>query len=145
MPTVPAPLVPKEFAGYPYLLASREFRVKDEIIQLFCRITGDKNDLHRSHVAAKEEGFNAAIAAGMFISSRAVGFVTEYYPRPIAKEVQLYFMAPVYPGELVRVSLIVTDEEEKIRSRRKRVSLDFVAFGPHRVVICGTTEFVIRI
>lgn len=145
MSTVLEPYDVSKRFDYPYLLASKEFLVKKETIRLFCRITGDKNSLHRSNASAKEEGFKAAIAAGMFISSRAVGFITEYYSRPIAKEVHLYFIAPVYPGEVIKVSLIVTAEEEKIRSRRKRVSLEFVAFSPHRVVAHGTTEFVVRI
>ena len=82
--------------------------VTDEDIGTFIRLTGDDNRVHRDDAFAREAGFKGHIAHGALIVSLATGLAwrtgvltdTTIAFRTID---EWKFVAPVYPGDRIRL------------------------------------------
>lgn len=81
--------------------AERTTVVTTEHIELFTRITGDRNPLHYDDAAAKASRFGGIIVQGGVTSGILNAVVAEDLPGPgtVFLKVEWSFVAPVRPGD----------------------------------------------
>lgn len=104
-------------------------------IILFAGASGDNNAVHINDEFAKSTAFGGRIAHGMLTASVISAAVANRLPGPGAVYIsqQLYFRAPVRPGDTVHAQVTV---REVIRER-SRVVLETVCKVGDAVVIDG--------
>ena len=83
--------------------ASRSRRVTTEDIELFARLTGDRNPLHFDAAVAKRTQFGGIIVQGGITSGLLNAVVAEDLPGPgtVFLHVDWSFKAPVRPGDVI--------------------------------------------
>ncbi len=90
-------------------------KVTDEDIRLFAQVSGDHNPLHLDDEYAKTTMFGRRIAHGMISAS----FISAAIAMEIPGEGTTYlsqnlqFKKPVFPGDTLKVTLEITDLQEK--------------------------------
>lgn len=91
--------------------ASLTRTVRAEDIELFTRITGDRNPLHYDEAAAKASRFGEIIVQGGITSGILNAVVAEQLPGPgtVFLRVEWDFLAPVRPGDEITGAVVVTD------------------------------------
>lgn len=99
-----------------YVGLKEEFQVTvtPEMLEQFCRITGDINPLHTQEPFAKEKGYETRVAYGMLTASFLSTLAGVYLPgeRSLIHSVESKFTKPVYTGDVLTVSGQVTECNE---------------------------------
>jgi acyl dehydratase len=108
--------------------ASRSRRVNAEDIELFTRISGDRNPLHYDEEAAKRSRFGEIVVQGGITSAILNAVVAEDLPGPgtVFLNVSWDFKAPVRPGDTITGEVHVTSvrEDKPITKLETRVVRD---------------------
>lgn len=103
---------------------SRRLRkvIEDADIEMFGRVSTDRNPVHFDDDYARDTIFGGRIAHGMLTAGLISAVIGEQLPGhgSIYLKQSLTFMAPVRPGDLVEASVTVT----AIDYAKRRVSLD---------------------
>jgi 3-hydroxybutyryl-CoA dehydratase len=104
-------------------------------IILFAGASGDNNAVHINDEFAKSTAFGGRIAHGMLTASVISAAVANRLPGPGAVYIsqQLYFRAPVRPGDTVHARVTVRE----VIQERSRVVLETVCKVGDTVVIDG--------
>lgn len=109
--------------------------ISSEDIELFARISTDRNPVHLDEEYAKETMFAGRIAHGMLTASLISAVIGEQLPGhgTIYLGQSLKFMAPVRPGDVVDAEVEVAE----IDYGKRRVRLHTEARIGHLVVLRG--------
>ena len=102
--------------------AERSRTVEPGDIELFTRISGDKNPLHYDEAAAKASRFGEIVVQGGITSAILNAVVAEDLPGPgtVFLQVDWKFVAPVRPGDTITgVVEVVEVREDKPITRLK--------------------------
>lgn len=85
--------------------------VTDEHIELFARLSGDRNPVHFDDAFARRLGFDGRIAHGAVTASLLSAMLGMELPGPgaIFLEQRVRFLAPVRPGDTIVGELVVTN------------------------------------
>ncbi|MEM0923911.1 MAG: MaoC family dehydratase [Pseudomonadota bacterium] len=99
-----------------------EKQVSDTDIRLFADISTDRNPVHLDDDYAQDTMFGGRIAHGMLTASLLSAVIGEQLPGhgTIYLGQSLKFLAPVYPGDIVRAEVSVRE----IDHAKRRVTLD---------------------
>jgi acyl dehydratase len=111
--------------------------VRAEDIELFTRMTGDRNPLHYDEAAAKASRFGEIIVQGGVTSGILNAVVAERLPGPgtVFLKVDWSFLAPVRPGDEItgEVEVVEVRDDKPITKLRTTVTR-----GDGTVVLDGT-------
>src|SRR5262245_1811036 len=91
--------------------AERSRKVEAADIELFTRISGDRNPLHYDEEAVKSTRFGRIVVQGGITSAILNAVVAEDLPGPgtVFLHVDWSFRAPVHPGDTITGSVEVTE------------------------------------
>lgn len=95
--------------------------IEDADLEMFARISGDRNPVHFDDDYARDTIFGGRIAHGMLTASLISAIIGEQLPGhgTIYLKQALTFLAPVRPGDMVEASVSVAD----IDYSKRRVTL----------------------
>src|SRR5690606_18645877 len=95
--------------------------VTDEDIEMFAKVSTDRNPVHLDEAYAQDTIFEGRIAHGMLTAGLISAVIGEQLPGhgTVYLGQTLKFMAPVRPGDLVRAEVTV----EAIDHTKRRVTL----------------------
>lgn len=101
--------------------ARRSKMVTDEDIELFARLTGDRNPLHFDEAFARATRFGERVAQGGITAGLLNAIVAQDLPGPgsVFMEQRLRYTAPVHPGDTITGEVKVT----AVRADRPIVTL----------------------
>jgi acyl dehydratase len=105
--------------------ASRTRRVEESDIELFTRLTGDRNPLHYDEDAARRSRFGGVIVQGGVTSGLLNAVVAEELPGPgsVFLHVDWSFKAPVRPGDEITAEVEVLEAREDKPITRLRTTI----------------------
>jgi acyl dehydratase len=94
--------------------AERSRKVEPGDIELFTRISGDRNPLHYDAAAAKASRFGEIVVQGGITSAILNAVVAEDLPGPgtVFLQVDWKFIAPVRPGDTITGAVEVVEVRE---------------------------------
>jgi 3-hydroxybutyryl-CoA dehydratase len=109
--------------------------IEDADLEMFARISGDRNPVHFDDDYARDTIFGGRIAHGMLTASLISAVIGEQLPGhgTIYLKQALTFMAPVFPGDLVEASVTVAE----IDYGKRRVTLACACKVGDKVVLKG--------
>lgn len=87
--------------------ASRTVRITDEHIELFARLTGDRNPIHHDEEFARRSRFGGRIAQGGVVTGILDALAANELPGCVLVEQTVRYLAPVRPGESVTGEIAV--------------------------------------
>lgn len=92
-------------------------KVSEEMLDSFCRITGDVNPLHRDSEFAKRHHFPDRVVYGMLTSSFLSTLAGVYLPgeRCLIQSVETKFIAPVFIGDVLLVAGRISELNDSVR------------------------------
>lgn len=90
--------------------ASRTLAVGEEHIELFARLTGDRNPLHFDDAFARGTRFGRRVVQGGVTAGLLNAIVAMDLPGPgsVFMEQQLRYLAPVHPGDTITAAVTIT-------------------------------------
>ena len=90
---------------------SKIWNVKKADFQNFIRLSGDKNPIHSNFNYAVSKGYKNIIAPGFLLGSKVSGIIGTFLPgkRWLLLEEKLIFKSPIYPGDTLRIEILVKD------------------------------------
>jgi acyl dehydratase len=90
--------------------ASMSREIRPEYIELFSEISGDRNPVHYDQAVAAASPFGEIIVQGGVTSSILNAVVAEQLPGPgsVFLQLDLRFLAPVRPGDVITGTVVVT-------------------------------------
>jgi acyl dehydratase len=105
--------------------ASRTRTVRDQDIELFTELTGDRNPLHYDAEAASATRFGGIIVQGGVTSGLLNAVVAEELPGPgtVFLHVDWHFKAPVRPGDEITAEVEVLEAREDKPLTRLRTTI----------------------
>jgi acyl dehydratase len=105
--------------------AERSRRVEPGDIELFTRISGDRNPLHYDEAAAKASRFGEIVVQGGITSAILNAVVAEDLPGPgtVFLQVDWKFIAPVRPGDTITGAVEVVEVREDKPITRLKTSV----------------------
>ncbi|SDZ98260.1 MaoC family dehydratase [Rubrimonas cliftonensis] len=116
---------------------SRSLRkvIEDADLEMFARISGDRNPVHFDDDYARDTIFGGRIAHGMLTASLISAIIGEQLPGhgTIYLKQNLSFLAPVRPGDLVEATVTVAD----IDYSKRRVTLECACTVGDKKVLKG--------
>ncbi len=98
--------------------ASRTVRVTDEHIELFARLTGDRNPIHHDEEFARRSRFGGRIAQGGVVTGILDALAANELPGCVLVEQTLRYLAPVRPGDSITGEIRVLALREDRRTAR---------------------------
>ncbi len=100
-------------------------RVSEQSMDAFRLTTGDVNPLHRDDEYAKIHGMEGHVAFGMLTASYLSTLAGVYLPgeRSLIQGVELKFVSPVYPGDILTVTGEVTEKNDAYRVLKLKVRI----------------------
>lgn len=118
--------------------AERSRTVSAEDIELFTRITGDRNPLHYDEELAQASRFGGIIVQGGITSGLLNAVVAEDLPGPgtVFLSAEWRFLAPVRPGDEIKAEVELVDVREDKPITKMRTTITRTADGT--VVLDGT-------
>ena len=126
--------------------ATRSRRVEAEDIELFTRISGDRNPLHYEEETAKATPFGRIIVQGGITSAILNAVVAEDLPGPgtVFLHVDWNFRAPVRPGEEISgaVEVLEVREDKPITKLRVSVTRDDGVVALDGEALCYTMPLI---
>jgi acyl dehydratase len=122
--------------------ARRSRRVSAGDIELFTRITGDRNPLHYDEDLARAGRFGGLVVQGGVTSGLLNALVAEQLPGPgsVFLQVSWRFLAPVRPGDVITAEATVT----AVRSDKPVTELATRITNQDGVVVLDGTAVVWR-
>lgn len=81
--------------------ASRTVRITDEHIELYARLTGDRNPIHHDDEFARRSRFGGRIAQGGVVTGILDALAANELSGCVLVEQTLRYLAPVRPGESI--------------------------------------------
>jgi acyl dehydratase len=122
--------------------ARRSRRIAAEDIDLFTRISGDRNPLHYDQEAAAKSRFGEIIVQGGITTAILNAVVAEDLPGPgtVFLHVDWNFRAPVRPGDEItgEVEVLEVREDKPITRLRTRVIRDDGVVALEGEALCYT-------
>ena len=105
--------------------ASRTRTIRRSDIELFTRLTGDRNPLHYDEEAASGSRFGGIIVQGGVTSGLLNAVVAEDLPGPgtVFLHVDWDFKAPVRPGDEIKATVEVLEDREDKPLTRLRTTI----------------------
>jgi 3-hydroxybutyryl-CoA dehydratase len=96
---------------------SFQSEITKDKMNCFLKISGDENPMHMSDSYAQEKGFRARLVYGMLTASLYSTLAGMYLPgeKCILKSVETYFQNPVYVGDILNVSGVVKEKDERFQ------------------------------
>lgn len=118
--------------------AQRTRTITAEDIELFTRMTGDRNPLHYDEELAKESRFGGIIVQGGVTSGLLNAVVAEDLPGPgtVFLGADWRFLAPVRPGDEISAEVELIDVRDDKPITKMRTTITRTADGT--VVLDGT-------
>lgn len=109
--------------------------IEDADLEMFGRVSGDRNPVHFDDEYAQDTIFGGRIAHGMLTASLISAIIGEQLPGhgSIYMKQSLVFLGPVRPGDLVEAKVTVAD----IDYAKRRVTLDCVCLVDGEPVLKG--------
>lgn len=109
--------------------------IEDADLEMFGRVSGDRNPVHFDDDYARDTIFGGRIAHGMLTASLISAVIGEQLPGhgTIYLKQSLSFLAPVRPGDLVEAVVTVAD----IDYAKRRVTLDCACIVDGKKVLKG--------
>ena len=88
--------------------------VTEEMMESFCKMTGDINPLHNEKEYAKSLGHPGRVVYGMLTASLLSTLAGVYLPgkRSLIQEVKVKFAKPVYIGDTITVEGVVEEKHD---------------------------------
>ncbi|WP_065334564.1 MaoC family dehydratase [Tritonibacter mobilis] len=110
-------------------------QVTDRDIELFAKVSTDRNPVHLDEDYAQDTMFQGRIAHGMLTAGLISAVIGEQLPGhgTIYMSQNLKFLAPVRPGDMVLAEVEVTD----IQIDKRRVKLDCRCIVDGKKVLTG--------
>ena len=110
-------------------------QVTDRDIELFAKVSTDRNPVHLDEDYAQDTMFHGRIAHGMLTAGLVSAVIGEQLPGhgTIYMSQNLKFLAPVRPGDMVLAEVEVTD----IQIDKRRVKLDCRCIVDGKKVLTG--------
>ncbi|MGR3494911.1 MaoC family dehydratase [Citreimonas sp.] len=110
-------------------------QVTEQDIELFARISTDRNPVHLDEDYARDTIFEGRIAHGMLTAGLISAVIGEQLPGhgSVYLGQSLRFLAPVRPGDMVRAEVTVTG----IDIAKRRVTLDCACTVDGKPVLVG--------
>ncbi|MFC7342850.1 MaoC family dehydratase [Saccharopolyspora griseoalba] len=125
---------------------SRAVRAED--VELFTRISGDRNPLHYDEEAARSSKFGEIVVQGGITSAILNAVVAEELPGPgsVFLNVSWNFTAPVRPGDTItgRVEVTEVREDKPITTLATRVTRDDGTTALEGTAVCWTMAMPAR-
>ena len=122
--------------------AERSRKVDAADIELFTRISGDRNPLHYDENAAKSTPFGGIVVQGGITSAILNAVVAEDLPGPgtVFLHVDWNFRAPVRPGDTITGAVEVTEvrHDKPITKVRTTVTRDDGTVALEGTAVCYT-------
>ncbi|KJS20614.1 MAG: 3-alpha,7-alpha,12-alpha-trihydroxy-5-beta-cholest-24-enoyl-CoA hydratase [Hoeflea sp. BRH_c9] len=103
---------------------------------LIYRLSGDYNPLHSDPLVARRAGFERPILQGLCtlgIALRSALGQARAYDTDLVREIDVRFVAPVYPGETIRTQ--IWDEGRTLRFRAYADERDTLVLDKGRIVL----------
>lgn len=99
--------------------------VSEEMMDMFCRITGDLNPLHRNEAYAREKNFKGKVVYGMLTSSFYSTLAGIYLPGKysLLQQVDSKMLSPVYVGDTLTVEGRICEKHDELRMLRIKASI----------------------
>jgi 3-hydroxybutyryl-CoA dehydratase len=86
---------------------SRRFTQQD--VEAFCKVTRDRNPLHRDEEFARRSRFDRVIVPGLLVASIFGDVLSDW--NLVATEVLIQFVGPVYPDDTVEMTIEIDQKE----------------------------------
>lgn len=86
---------------------SREFTRED--VEVFCKVTRDRNPLHREEEFARRSGFERLIVPGLLVASIFGDVLSDW--DLLATEVLIQFVGPAYADDTVEITIEIDKKE----------------------------------
>jgi len=104
---------------------SKIWNVKKMDFQNFIRLSGDKNPIHSNFNYAVNKGYKNIIAPGFLLGSKVSGIIGTFLPgkRCLLLEEKLIFKLPIYPGDILRIEILVKDLNKSLSVVALRVNV----------------------
>lgn len=99
--------------------------VTQEMMDSFLAITGDNNPLHVRDSYAQERGFSSKLVYGMLTASFLSTLAGVYLPGKycLVHSVEVEFPQPVFVGDTLVISGIVTEKDERFRTITIKITI----------------------
>jgi acyl dehydratase len=99
-------------------------RITDEHIELFARLTGDRNPIHHDEEFARRSRFGGRIAQGGVVTGILDALAANELPGCVLLEQRLRYLAPVRPGETItgEIEVLALREDRPIARLGVRVT-----------------------
>lgn len=127
-------------------LAERSRRISSEDIELFTRLTGDRNPLHYDAALARRSRFGEIVVQGGVTSGLLNAVVAEDLPGPgtVFLAVNWNFLAPVRPGDTITAVVEVASvrEDKPISELHTRITRDDGTVVLEGTAVCYTDPTV---
>ncbi|OGX38720.1 MAG: hypothetical protein A3D87_03560 [Omnitrophica WOR_2 bacterium RIFCSPHIGHO2_02_FULL_50_17] len=96
---------------------SKEYRITDEIHEIFSELFGDRNPLHVDDKYAVSKGFHAKVVHGAVLG----GFLSNFigmelpYKNVVIHSLEIDFVKPNYVGDYLRIEARVDQVSEAVK------------------------------
>ena len=99
--------------------------VTEEMMEAFRAISGDENPLHSDQDYATEAGYPGRVVYGMLSASLLSTLAGVYLPGEFSliQTADLEFVKPVYIGDTLTVTGVVTDKYDEFRAIKLKVTV----------------------
>lgn len=91
-----------------------QIEITDQMLDVFCTLTGDENPLHCDEEYAKEKGKKGRVAYGMLTASFLSTLAGMYLPgeKSLIQSVEVKFLKPVYIGDVLEIKGVVEEKHD---------------------------------
>lgn len=100
-------------------MSTFQFQVTENDIDRYGMISGDMNPLHFDDAFARENGFSGRIAHGMLSMTKLLSAAEKkcLSPSQQIKNYEFTFLAPIYPGTVVEVTVSEKNKRFKVMGK----------------------------
>ena len=91
-----------------------QIEITEQMLNVFCTLTGDENPLHCDEEYAKEKGKKGRVAYGMLTASFLSTLAGMYLPgeKSLIQGVEVKFLKPVYIGDVLEIKGVVEEKHD---------------------------------
>lgn len=91
-----------------------QIEITEQMLNVFCTLTGDENPLHCDEEYAKEKGKKGRVAYGMLTASFLSTLAGMYLPgeKSLIQSVEVKFLKPVYIGDVLEIKGVVEEKHD---------------------------------
>ncbi|MHA1225830.1 MAG: MaoC family dehydratase [Candidatus Hodarchaeales archaeon] len=92
--------------------AEDTMEITEEHIELYAKMSGDRNPLHFDKEYCKQTIFQRPIAHGPIAGSLVAKIIGMQFPGlgTLAYNIKMNFLVPVYPGDVIKAVVIATEK-----------------------------------